>query len=204
VANANRTIIDADADVIDDENDAPVEEEATEPETEELAAPARQHAVWCISLNMGSCNGCDQQIQALLAPRYQLGRRGVTFAASPRHADIVLLTGVLTHRSLEPVRRVLAQIPDPHAIIAVGDCVIDGSVFAGSPEIIPDVADLLGVNVEIAGNPPTPSQILRAIEEASRLLDAVATSAPDENEADADDINDENMADEEVVEEEKS
>jgi membrane-bound hydrogenase subunit mbhJ len=204
VANANRTIIDADADVIDDENDAPVEEEATEPETEELAAPALQHAVWCISLNMGSCNGCDQQIQALLAPRYQLGRRGVTFAASPRHADIVLLTGVLTHRSLEPVRRVLAQIPDPHAIIAVGDCVIDGSVFAGSPEIIPDVADLLGVNVEIAGNPPTPSQILRAIEEASRLLDAVATSAPDENEADADDLNDENMADEEVVEEEKS
>jgi membrane-bound hydrogenase subunit mbhJ len=207
VANANKRIIDADADVIDDENDAPAEEEETEPETEELAAPARQHAVWCITLNMGSCNGCDQQIQALLAPRYQLGRRGVNFAASPRHADIVLLTGVLTRRSLEPIRRVLAQIPDPHAVIAVGDCVIDGSVFAGSPEIIPDVADLLGVNVEIAGNPPTPSQILRAIEEASRLLDAVATNSPDEadeNETDADDMNEEDMVDEEVVEEEES
>jgi membrane-bound hydrogenase subunit mbhJ len=211
VANANRTVIDANADVLDDENDLPAEEEAeTEPATEELSAPARRHAVWCITLNMGSCNGCDQQIQALLAPRYQLGKRGVTFAASPRHADIVLLTGVLTRRSLDPVRRVLAQVPDPHAVIAVGDCVIDGSVFAGSPEIIPDVADLLGVNVEIAGNPPTPAQILRAIEEATRLLDAVSTGTADETavaaegeeETEADEM-EEDVGEEETVEEDE-
>jgi len=211
VANTNRTVIDAGADVLDDENDLPAEEEAeTEPATEELSAPARRHAVWCITLNMGSCNGCDQQIQALLAPRYQLGKRGVTFAASPRHADIVLLTGVLTRRSLDPVRRVLAQVPDPHAVIAVGDCVIDGSVFAGSPEIIPDVADLLGVNVEIAGNPPTPAQILRAIEEATRLLDAVSTGTADETEEAAEgeeetevDETEEDVGEEETVEEDE-
>ncbi len=211
MANTNRTVIDAGADVLDDENDLPAEEEAeTEPATEELSAPARRHAVWCITLNMGSCNGCDQQIQALLAPRYQLGKRGVTFAASPRHADIVLLTGVLTRRSLDPVRRVLAQVPDPHAVIAVGDCVIDGSVFAGSPEIIPDVADLLGVNVEIAGNPPTPAQILRAIEEATRLLDAVSTGTADETEEAAEgeeetevDETEEDVGEEETVEEDE-
>ncbi len=161
--------------VVDDEDDmiAAEGETQTEPETEELPAISGQHAVWCMTLNMGSCNGCDQQIQALLAPRYQLARRGITYATSPRHADIILLTGALTQRSLEAVRRVIAQVPDPHAIIAVGDCVLNGSVFAGSPDIIPNAADLLGVNVEIAGNPPTPSQILRAVEEAARLLDAV-------------------------------
>ena len=167
------------ANVALDEDEVLVEDDAieSEPEEDALPAPSRQHAVWIISLNIGSCNGCDQQIQALLAPRYQLARRGITYATSPRHADIILLAGALTQRTLEPVRRVIAQVPDPHAIIAVGDCVLNGSVFAGSPHIIPNAADLLGVNVEIAGNPPTPTQILRAIEEAARLLDAVdATS----------------------------
>ena len=166
----------------------------TEPEEDTLPAPSRQHAVWIISLNIGSCNGCDQQIQALLAPRYQLARRGITYATSPRHADIILLAGALTQRTLEPVRRVITQVPDPHAIIAVGDCVLNGSVFAGSPHIIPNAADLLGVNVEIAGNPPTPTQILRAIEEAARLLDAVDITAVTEEETDTDVVEEEEEA----------
>jgi membrane-bound hydrogenase subunit mbhJ len=219
VANANPTI-DADADEVAVDTE---DETEAEPEAEEEALPAlsRHHAVWCMTLNIGSCNGCDQQIQALLAPRYQLARRGITFALSPRHADIILLTGVLTQRSLEPVRRVLAQVPDPHAVIAMGDCVIDGGVFAGSAAVLPDAADLLGVNVEIAGNPPTPAQILRAIEEAARLLDAVDTNstataeAEDEDEtvapedatvSDAEDASataeDESMEEDVVVEEE--
>lgn|GEM_PF-1936027 len=156
----NEVIIDDDASVADEAEDDFV-----------LPPPKRQHAVWLLPLNMGSCNGCDQQIAAMLAPRYELARRGISFASSPRHANIILLTGTLTKRSLEPVRRILAQIPDPHALIAVGDCVLNGSVFAGSDEIVPNAADLLAVNVEIAGNPPTPSQIVLAIEEAARLLD---------------------------------
>lgn len=187
----------ADMTNVDDEQDDDLVEEEPEPEANELPAPTRAHAVWCITLNMGSCNGCDQQVQAMLAPRYQLAKRGITFASSPRHADIVLLTGVLTRRTLEPVRRVLAQIPDPHAIVAVGDCVINGSVFAGSPDILPDAADLLGVNVEIAGNPPTPAQIVRAIEAAARLLDAVdARGADDEDDAATDDDTAEDETDE--------
>jgi membrane-bound hydrogenase subunit mbhJ len=204
VANA-KTVIDDDTDATTLANDAEAEEEPTEEAEEEaLSAPSRHHAVWCLTLNIGSCNGCDQQIQSLLAPRYQLARRGITFALSPRHADIILLTGVLTHRSLEPVRRVLAQVPDPHAIVAVGDCVIDGSVFAGSADVLPDAADLLGVNVEIAGNPPSPAQILRAIEEAARLLDAVdansaATTEDEEESEDAATEMDDNAEGEEVA-----
>jgi membrane-bound hydrogenase subunit mbhJ len=146
----------------------------TTPSSEAEQAPltGRHHAVWCMTLNMGSCNGCDQQIVSLLAPRYALQRRGISFATSPRHADIILLTGTLTRQSADAVRRVLAQVPDPHALIAVGDCAIDGGPFAASELIVPNAAEELGVNIEIAGNPPTPSQILQAIEEAARLLDS--------------------------------
>ncbi len=168
-----------------------------------LAPPTRHHAVWCLPLNMGSCNGCDQQMLALLAPRYELGRRGISFATSPRHADIVLLTGTLTLRSLEPVRRVLAQVPDPHALIAIGDCALNGGVFAGSPQIVPNAATELGVNIEISGNPPTPTQILLAIEEAARLLDeAEAADEEVEDEAESEDTEEGDEAD--VDEEEES
>jgi membrane-bound hydrogenase subunit mbhJ len=194
----------ADIEEIDeDQEGAVLEEEEPEPETSELPAPSRVHAVWCITLNMGSCNGCDQQIQALLAPRYRLARRGITFANSPRHADIILLTGVLTRRTLDPVRRVLAQVPDPHAVIAVGDCVIDGNVFAGSPDLIPDAADLLGVNVEIAGNPPTPAQIVRAIEAAAHLLDEADASGAADEEAEAEEAEIEDEPEAEGAEEEE-
>jgi membrane-bound hydrogenase subunit mbhJ len=199
-----------------EEDDAPeeTEDEALAAETEAfvLPPPARHHAVWIMSLNMGSCSGCDQQIQAMLAPRYQLSRRGITFATSPRHADVILLTGTLTRRSLEPVKRILAQVPDPHALIAVGDCALHGGVFADSPEIIANAADALAVNVEIAGNPPTPAQIVLAIEEAARLLDsAEAGETAEEAEAEeettpedeeTEDFEDEDAGDEEELEEE--
>ncbi len=180
-----------------EETAVPDDEAAVEDEFA-LPPPQQHHAVWIMSMNMGSCNGCDQQIQAMLAPRYQLGRRGITFAASPRHADIILLTGTLTRRSLEPVKRVLAQVPDPHALIAVGDCVLNGSVFADSPEIIANAADALAVNVEIAGNPPTPSQIVLAIEEAARLLDSA--DEPDE----AEDDGDETPTDEAIIDDDET
>ena len=190
------------------ERDLPEEDDTTEEDEQSAAAdetevfvlppPARHHAVWIMSLNMGSCNGCDQQIMSMLAPRYQLSRRGITFATSPRHADIILLTGTLTRRSQEPVKRVLAQVPDPHALIAVGDCALHGGVFADSPEIIANAADSLSVNVEIAGNPPTPAQIVLAIEEAARLLDSAEAGETEEAAEDeaAESEEDEEMASE--------
>lgn len=146
-----------------------------------LSPPTKRHAVWIFTLPMGASDGSEQQIQALLAPRYQLAQRGITFVNSPRHANIILLTGALTQRMLDPVRRLLAQVPDPHAVIAVGDAALRGGLFVNSPDLIPHAADELGVNVEIAGTPPSPTQILQAIEEAAHLLEQAEIGGDDDD-----------------------
>ncbi len=132
---------------------------------------AKNHAVWVYPIAMGACNGCDQQILALNAPAYQLRSMGISFVNSPRHADIVLLTGVLTKRMRSIVERTLEAVPSPHALVAVGDCAIHGGVFADNPQIFANASDILNVNIEIAGDPPTPDQIIAAIVEAARQLD---------------------------------
>ncbi len=140
-----------------------------------LDAPTGQHAAWVYTINMGGGNEGDQQVQALFAPRYQLARRGISFATSPRHANVVLLTGTLTRRALAAVQATLATVPDPRALVAIGDSALTGGVFADSAEVVANAAELLGVNIEVFGDPPTPVQIVRAIEEAARLLDAAET-----------------------------
>ena len=129
-----------------------------------------------LPLDSGGCGACAQQIYELLAERYisDLREHGVSFARSPRHADIVLVTGALSGVAREPVRQLLAGVPQPRALIAVGNCAIGGCVFRGSPHLVPDGAETLDVNVEIGGCPPAPQAILEAIVEASQLLAAEA------------------------------
>jgi Ni,Fe-hydrogenase III small subunit len=131
-----------------------------------------------LPLDSGGCGACAQQIYGLLAERYaaDLRAHGVSFARSPRHADIVLVTGALSAAAREPVRQLLAGVPQPRALIAVGNCAIGGCVFRGSPHLVPDGAETLDVNVEIGGCPPAPHAILEAILEASQLLAAEAQS----------------------------
>ena len=129
-----------------------------------------------LPLDSGGCGACAQQIYGLLAERYaaDLSAHGVSFARSPRHADIVLVTGALSAAAREPVRQLLSAVPQPRALIAVGNCAIGGCVFRGSPHLVPDGAEVLDVNVEIGGCPPPPHAILEAIVEASQLLAAEA------------------------------
>ncbi|HEV2236427.1 MAG TPA: hypothetical protein VGR57_07160, partial [Ktedonobacterales bacterium] len=138
--------------------------------------PGRQASVWVLPVDSGGCGACAQQIYALLAERYagDLRAHGVSFARSPRHADIVLITGALSAAAREPVRQLLAAVPQPRALIAVGNCAIGGCVFRGSPHLVTDGAEQLDVNVEIGGCPPAPQAILEAIVEASQLLAAEA------------------------------
>lgn len=138
-----------------------------------------------LPLDSGGCGACVQQIYGLLADRYtpDLREHGVSFARSPRHADIVLVTGALSTAAREPVRQLLAGVPQPRALIAVGNCAIGGCVFRGSPHLVPDGAERLDVNVEIGGCPPPPQAILEAIVEASQLLAAEAHAG---NQADRD------------------
>ena len=140
-------------------------------------APA---TVAVLPLETGGCGACAQSLYALRAPRYaaELSAQGITFARSPRHADILLLCGPMTITSRTAVRRVIEALPEPRALIAVGDCAITGCVFSGSPYLSTPPADDLDANVEIAGCPPSPSSILAAIAEAAQLLaDSSATDA---------------------------
>lgn len=131
---------------------------------------ARRHSVWLFPLNSASCNGCDQEIQALHAARYALEEGGIAFAASPRHADILLLTGIMTPRNQRAAWRVLEQLAEPRAVIAVGDCPINGSVFRASQDTAL-AGEPFPIDVELPGCPPSPTLILEAIEAAVNLLD---------------------------------
>ena len=151
--------------------------------------PSRPSAVWVYALDSG-CGICTQQIYALLSSRFagDMAARGIRFARSPRHADVVLLTGPLAETAREPLKRVLAAVPGPRALVAVGNCAIDGCVFHGGAHIVDESAEELDVNVEIAGCPPSPEAILDAITEAALLLtgdsSASASAAGDEDEGD--------------------
>ena len=111
-------------------------------------------------VDAGSCNGCELEIQALGNPVYDLGRFGLRFVASPRHADVLLVTGPVTKNMLEALERTYAATPDPKWVVAAGDCARDGGVFAGSYAVAGGVSAILPVDLHIRGCPPNPMQLL--------------------------------------------
>ncbi|HEU0025899.1 MAG TPA: hypothetical protein VFQ25_02185 [Ktedonobacterales bacterium] len=134
---------------------------------------ARRAAVLVASAHVGGCPGCAESVAALAAPRYasRLRAQGVVLTPAPRQADVLLLCGTLNERSRQAALALLEQTPKPRALVAVGDCALNGCVFAGSPALTSQpLAETLSVNVEIGGCPPSPETILDAIAEAQRLL----------------------------------
>ncbi|HEV8192405.1 MAG TPA: hypothetical protein VGP82_13145 [Ktedonobacterales bacterium] len=133
---------------------------------------ARRMSLWVLPLTVGACGASIQSIFALQAPRYASAMRqhNISFARSPRHADVVLVAGALTRGTLGQVRRLLAGVPQPRAIIVVGNCAINGCIFQGSSRLVVNAAERLSANVEIAGCPPAPEAILSSIITARRLL----------------------------------
>jgi Ni,Fe-hydrogenase III small subunit len=120
-------------------------------------------------VDAGSCNGCELEIHMLGSIVYDLERFGLRFVASPRHADVLLVTGPLTLNMQEALRRTFEATPDPKWVVAVGDCAIDGGVFKGSYAVAGGVEAALTVDLVIRGCPPTPAQLLaglRALVEA--------------------------------------
>lgn len=114
-------------------------------------------------VDAGSCNGCELEIQALNNPYYDLERYGVRFVASPRHADVLLVTGPVTHNMREALVRTYEAAPDPKWVIAAGGCAIDGGCFAGSYAVVGGVGKVLPVDIEIPGCPPPPRALLSAL-----------------------------------------
>jgi Ni,Fe-hydrogenase III small subunit len=114
-------------------------------------------------VDAGSCNGCELEIHALNNAFYDLERFGLHFVASPRHADVLLVTGPVTRNMRQALERTYAATPDPKWVVALGDCAFDGGIFSGSYAVTGGVSQVVPVDLHIRGCPPSPAQILRGL-----------------------------------------
>ena len=114
-------------------------------------------------VDAGSCNGCELEIHALNNAFYDLERYGLRFVASPRHADVLMVTGPVTKNMREALERTYNAAPDPKWVVAVGDCTADGGVFAGSYACVGRLADVVPVDLHIPGCPPSPKALLSGL-----------------------------------------
>src|SRR3974377_1049842 len=126
-------------------------------------------------IDAGSCNGCELEIHALNNAYYDIERFGLRFVASPRHADVLMVTGPVTRNMSEALRRTYDAVPGPKWVVAVGDCARDGGCFAGSYAVTGGVAEVIPVDLHIPGCPPSPPAMLRGL---LALLDRVDEGAP--------------------------
>jgi Ni,Fe-hydrogenase III small subunit len=120
-------------------------------------------AVAIREVDAGSCNGCEIEIGGLAGPVYDMERFGLHFVASPRHADLLLVTGPVTRNMEVPLRKTYEATPDPKLVVAVGDCARTCGVFAGSYAVAGPVDRFIPVDVFVAGCPPEPADILHGI-----------------------------------------
>ena len=114
-------------------------------------------------VDAGSCNGCELEIHALNNAFYDIERFGVRFVASPRHADVLMVTGPVTRNMREALLRTYNATPDPKLVVAVGSCAADGGVFAGSYAVAGGVNDIIPVDLHIRGCPPSPAELLQGL-----------------------------------------
>src|SRR5258706_1880509 len=114
-------------------------------------------------IDAGSCNGCELEIHALNNAFYDLERFGLRFVASPRHADVLLVTGPVTKNMREAVERTYHATPSPKWVVAVGDCAIDGSLFASSYAVTGGLSQVLPGSLQIRGCPPSPQDLLQGL-----------------------------------------
>lgn len=135
-----------------------------------LMCACRRRSPWIFHMNSGSCNGCDIELIAALTPRYDAEQVGVLLQGSPRHADILCVTGPVTHTSAPAVRTVYGQVCGPKAVVAIGSCPASTNVFIDSRVIVGPLDKHVPVDVFVPGCPPRPDAIVRGIAAAASLL----------------------------------
>ncbi|PIV77824.1 MAG: hydrogenase [Rhodobacteraceae bacterium CG17_big_fil_post_rev_8_21_14_2_50_63_15] len=164
----------------------PLTESAPQPEAasrhelaETLAGVVRAKLGRSLSIrhvDAGSCNGCELELQALSNPFYDLERFGLHFVASPRHADVLTVTGPVTHNMAEALRRTYDAMPEPKWVIAIGDCAKDGGCFAASYAVAGGVAAIVPVDLHIPGCPPDPTALLKGLLALLEQMDTAVRS----------------------------
>lgn len=132
---------------------------------------SRRRSPWVYRINAGSCNGCDIEVAPCFSPRYDGEQIGAVLQGSPKHADILLISGPITLRTKNMVKDIYEQVPFPKAVIAIGSCPASGNVFSGSPTIVGSAEALIPVDLYVPGCPPRPQAILEAIKKASEMLE---------------------------------
>jgi membrane-bound hydrogenase subunit mbhJ len=137
-----------------------------------LVERARRRSAWLFHLNTGSCNGCDIELVACLSPRYDVEQLGIRLEGSPRHADVLCVTGPVTRATRAALELVHGQLPEPKAVVAIGSCPASGNVFAGSPVIEGPLHRILPVDVYVPGCPPRPHAIVEGVARAIEILAA--------------------------------
>lgn len=137
---------------------------------EKLLRWSRAKSPWIYHLNTGSCNGCDIELMALLGPRYDLERFGIKLTGTPKHADIVVVTGPVTTQSKDRMLRILSQIPEPKVVVSLGSCPMSCNVFKGSYCVEGPLDKWTHVDVSIGGCPPKPEAMIEGILQAVEIL----------------------------------
>jgi len=130
--------------------------------------PALRGSVQVRHVDAGSCNGCELEIGAAFGPVYDAERIGARLVASPRHADVVAVTGVVTQNMAEPLVNTVNATPNPRVIVSIGDCTRGCGQFAGGYGVAGSVDDFLEVDVHVPGCPPAPDAILAALRAVTR------------------------------------
>lgn len=128
-----------------------------------MSLKAFKRALWVYHLNTGSCNGCDIEILAVLTPRYDVERFGIKLVGSPRHADVLLVTGPVVKQMASRVKRIYEQTPDPKLVMVVGNCGTEGGVFYESYSLAGPIDQIIPVDVYVPGCPPRPEAIIHGV-----------------------------------------
>jgi membrane-bound hydrogenase subunit mbhJ len=139
-----------------------------------LGLTAFKRALWVYHLNTGSCNGCDIEILAVLTPRYDAERFGIKLVGSPRHADVLLVTGPVVRQMVPRVKRIYEQTPNPKLVMVVGNCGTEGGVFYESYSLAGPIDQIIPVDVYVPGCPPRPEAIIHGVVTAWVKLESLA------------------------------
>ena len=152
---------------------APAEEMVVVARLQKKILKTLGRAIAIRQVDAGSCNGCELEIHALGNPYYNIEGLGIKFVASPRHADMLLVTGPVSKHMAIALQRTYDATPDPKLVVAVGDCGCTGGIFGESYACLGRVANVIPVDVEIPGCPPTPTALL------SGILAAITVGSPE-------------------------